>query len=211
VTEKIGVVCGYAALFGQVSLNLAGKGEAPCFEVISPGSLALAPNLLLDRHHLEFLPVASTSSGTLRCGFDETGLWFEADLYPQSAGFDVLNGLRGGRSLAASFTMIDRRAEREGNLDTVWSATVVGLALLRPGRAVYSGTRAWLADEVPSDAVAARLQSQRLRAGAPLIAAGRRAPLASNRGWRAHAMTWDQTKRAAEGLGLLGPRGGLFG
>src|SRR5580700_3144244 len=73
VTEKIGVVCGYAALFGQVSLNLAGKGEAPCFEVISPGSLALAPNLLLDRHHLEFLPVASTSSGTLRCGFDETG------------------------------------------------------------------------------------------------------------------------------------------
>ena len=201
MAEKIGVVAGYAALFGQVSLNLADKGEVPCFETINAGGLALGPNVLLDRHHLEFLGVvATTSSGTLRCGFDETGLWFEADLYPQSAGFDVLNGLRGGRSLAASFTMIDRRAEREGNLDTVWSATVIGLALLRPGRAVYSGTRAWLADELPRDAVAARLQSLRLRAGARLIAAARRAP--SNR-WPLHAMDWHQTEQAAQRLGLL--------
>jgi Caudovirus prohead serine protease len=203
VTDKIGTVSGYAALFNEPSLNLAKKGEAPRCETIIPGGLTLASNVMLDRHHLGFLAVASTSSRTLRCGFDETGLWFEADLYPQSGGYDVHNALRGGRSLAASFTMIDRRAEREGDLDIVWAATVVGLALLRPGRAVYSGTRAWLADEVPRDAVAARLQSQRLRAGARLIAAGRRAPLASNRGWRAHAMTWDQTKQAAQRLGLL--------
>jgi hypothetical protein len=96
--------------------------------------------------------------------------------------------------------MIDRRAEREGNLDTVWSATVIGLALLRPGRAVYSGTRAWLADELPRDAVAARLQSLRLRAGARLIAAAKRAP--SNR-WPPHAMDWHQTEQAAKKLGLL--------
>jgi phage head maturation protease len=203
VAEKIGVVCGYAAVFGEVSLDLADKGEAPCFETIIPGGLSLASNVMLDRHHLEFLPVASTSSGTLRCGFDETGLWFEADLYPQSAGFDVLNGLRGGRSLAASFTMIERRAEREGNLDTVCSATVIGLALLRPGHAVYPTTRAWLQDEAPTDAVAARLQSQRLRAGARLIAAARRAPLASNRVRTAHAMTWDENMRAAQKLGLF--------
>jgi hypothetical protein len=149
VTDKIGTVSGYAALFNEPSLNLAKKGEAPWCETIIPGGLTLASNVMLDRHHLGFLAVASTSSRTLRCGFDETGLWFEADLYPQSGGYDVHNALRGGRSLAASFTMIDRRAEREGDLDIVWAATVVGLALLRPGRAVYSGTRAWLADEVP--------------------------------------------------------------
>jgi hypothetical protein len=158
---------------------------------------------MLDRHHLEFLPVASTSSGTLRCGFDDTGLWFDADLYPQRGGYDVHNALRGGRALAASFAMIERRAERRGNVETITSATVVSLALLKPGRAVYARTRTWLADEMPRDTVAAELQSLKLRAGACLIAAARRAPLASNRGWRAHAMTWDQTKAAAARLGLL--------
>ena len=119
------------------------------FETIIPGALTLADDVVLDRHHLEFMPLASTRSGTLRCGLDQRGLWFEADLYARSGGYDVINGLRGGRSLAASFTMIDRRADRQGNLDSVTSAVVVGLALLRPGRAVYSGTRAWLADEMP--------------------------------------------------------------
>jgi phage head maturation protease len=203
VTDKLATVNGYAVVFNELSLNLAEKGEAPWCETIRPGGLTLASNVMLDRHHLDFMPVASTSSGTLRCGFDDAGLWFEADLHPKYGGYDVLNGLRGGRSLAASFTMINRRAEREGDLDTVTSATVVGLALLRPGHAVYSGTRAWLADEVPRDAVAARLQSQRLRADARLIAAARRAPVAPNRGWRAHAMTWDQTREAAQKLGLL--------
>lgn len=200
MTDKIGTVSGYAAIFNEISLDLAEKGEAPLFETIIPGALALAGDVVLDRHHLEFLPLASTRRGTLRCGLDFTGLWFEADLYARSGGYDVINGLRGGRSLAASFTMIDRHAEREGNLDTVWSATVVGLALLRPGRAVYSGTRGWLADELPRDAVAARLQGLRLRADTrPPAAPG--AP--ARRGWPAHAMTWDQTETAAQRLGLL--------
>jgi phage head maturation protease len=49
---------------------------------------------------------------------------------------------------------------------------------------------------------ASELQNQRLRAGARLIAAGRRAPLASNR-WPPRAMTWPQVEEAARGLGLL--------
>jgi phage head maturation protease len=201
VTDSIGMVSGYAVIFNETSLDLAEKGEAPLFETILAGALTLADDVVLDRHHLEFMPLASTRSGTLRCGFDRMGLWFEADLRARSGGYDVINGLRGGRSLASSFTMVDRRAEREDNLDIVWGATVIGLALLRPGRAVYSGTRAWLADEVPRDAAAARLQSQRLRADARLIAAARRAPLASR--WSAHAMTWAETREAAQKLGLL--------
>jgi hypothetical protein len=203
VTDKIGTVSGYAALFNEPSLNLAQKGEAPWCETIRPGGLTLASNVMLDRHHLDFMPVASTRSGTLRCGFDDAGLWFEADLHPKYGGYDVLNGLRGGRALAASFTMLDRRAERRGNVETVTSAMVVSLSLLKPGWAVYSRPRAWLADEMPRDTVATELQSLRLRAGARLIAAARRAPPASQRGWRAHAMTWDQTKAAAQKLGLL--------
>jgi hypothetical protein len=201
ITDKIGTVSGYAALFNEPSLNLAEKGDAAWCEMIIPGALTLASNVVLDRHHWEFLaPVASTGRGTLQCGFDAWGLWFSADLYPSGAGYDVASALRGGRSLAASFTMIDRCGEREGNLETVLRATVIGLALLRPGRAVYSGTLAWLADELPRDAVAARLQSLRLRAGARLIAAARRAP--SNR-WPLHAMDWHQTEQAAQRLGLL--------
>jgi phage head maturation protease len=202
MADKIGTVSGYAALFNEPSLDLAERGAPPWCEMIIPGGLTLASNVVLDRHHLEFLPVASTSSGTLRCGFDETGLWFDADLYPQRGGYDVHNALRGGRALAASFTMIERRASRRGNVETITSATVVSLALLKPGRAVYARTRTWLADEMPRDTVAAELQSLKLRAGARLIAAARRAPLASNRR-PPHAMTWDQTKAAAQTLGLL--------
>ena len=202
MTEKLAVVCGYAAIVGELSLNLADKGDVPCFETIRTGALALASNVMLDRHHLDFLPVASIASGTLRCGFDDTGLWFEGDLYESGGGYDVLNGLRGGRALAASFTMLERRADRRGNIETVTSATVVSLALLKPGRAMYSRTRAWLIDEVPRDPVAAELQSLRLRAGARLSAAATRAPVVSNR-WPAHAMSWEQTKAAAAKLGLL--------
>jgi hypothetical protein len=119
----------------------------------------------------------------------------------RSGGYDVINGLRGGRSLAASFTMIDRRADRQGNLDSVTSAVVVGLALLRPGRAVYSGTRAWLADEMPRDAAAARLQSLRLRVDTRPTAVPGAPP--ARRARPAHAMTWDQTKAAAQRLDLL--------
>jgi phage head maturation protease len=130
------MVCGYAALFNETSLDLAEGAAAPLFETIIPDALTLAPDIVLDRHHLAFLPVASSRSGTLHCGLDETGLWFEADLYPGGAGYDVLNGLRGGHALAVSFSMLARRAQRRGNVETVTSATVVSLALLEPGRAV---------------------------------------------------------------------------
>jgi phage head maturation protease len=111
VTEKIGVVWGYAALFGQVSLNLADKGEVPCFETISAGGLTLAADITLDRHHFaSMMPVATTRDRTLRCAIDAKGLWFEGDPFAVPGGFDVANYLRGGRhSLAVSVWSTGRR------------------------------------------------------------------------------------------------------
>jgi hypothetical protein len=70
MTDKIGTVSGYAALFNEPSLNLASRGAPPCFEVISAGGLTLASNVMLDRHHWEFLepvrrPVVELCSASL--------------------------------------------------------------------------------------------------------------------------------------------------
>jgi phage head maturation protease len=204
VTEKIGVVCGYGALFGQLSLNLADKGEAPCFETISAGGLTLAADITLDRHHFaSMMPVAATRDRTLRCAIDEAGLWFEADLFAVPGGFDVRNYLRGGRALAVSFTMVDWQTTRRGDIETVTSAKVASLSLMRPGQAAYAGTRAWLSDEIPADPTALELQQSQRRIQARSTAAiMARAPPA-RRGWRAHALTWHETEAAAKRLGLL--------
>ena len=139
ITDKIGTVSGYAALFNEPSLNLAEKGDAAWCEMIIPGALTLASNVVLDRHHWEFLaPVASTGRGTLQCGFDAWGLWFSADLYPSGAGYDVANALRGGRSLAASFTMIVQRLSCGEPADRVdhrepGASRALGVVLMRLG------------------------------------------------------------------------------
>ena len=101
-------ISGYAAVFNSLSQDLGGFRE-----IVAPGAFrqSLRSNdiRLLLQHDSVGVPLARTSTGTLRLTEDKQGLRFTADLPDSPAGQNVLEAVRRGDISAMSFGFSTRR------------------------------------------------------------------------------------------------------
>lgn len=95
-------ISGYAAVFNSLSVDLGGFRE-----IVAPGafsdSLRRGDIRLLLQHDTNGVPLARTSTRTLRLTEDKQGLRFTADLPDSPAGRNVLEAVRRGDLNAMSF------------------------------------------------------------------------------------------------------------
>jgi phage head maturation protease len=143
-----GAINGYGVLWDDISHDFSEPDHPPRYERIVKGALKIADNAVACVNHSRFASFAFKSDGSLEFGSDDKGLWFRATLPETAAGYGIRNSLTGGRCIGASVEFVDRAARYDG-IETVISATVVGIALLE--RPIYPQTRAWLDGEVPAE------------------------------------------------------------
>jgi Caudovirus prohead serine protease len=144
----IGAVHGYCVIWNDISLDFSEPDHPPRYERVVKGALKIADNAAACVNHARFASFAFKSDGSLEFGSDDKGLWFRATLPETAAGYGIRNSLTGGRCIGASVEFVDRAARYDG-IETVISATVVGIALLE--RPIYPQTRAWLDGDVPAE------------------------------------------------------------
>jgi hypothetical protein len=151
---------GCAVIWGERSLNRAARGELPDYEIIPQGALGFAPKMVANTVHFAFSAFAFSYDKSLRCGFDRHGLWFSADLPETGYGYGLLNALGAGRALAVSIELDDGmqwRWDDASRTATITHGVVTGISILRPGTAVFPGTRCWLEGDTPHDPQAREL------------------------------------------------------
>jgi Caudovirus prohead serine protease len=154
-----GIVCGYAILWGEESGNLSKPGEPATYDRIQQGAILIARTARANLHHYRETAFASTSDRTLEIGTDNVGVWFAAEIRDDAAGIDLANGLAGGRWLGVSPELeeITKRFDARTGAHVVSRATLTGLAIGQRGSALFAGTRAWLAGDIPDERQAAAL------------------------------------------------------
>ena len=120
-------VRGYAAVFNSESEDLGGF-----IEVIEPGFFdnVLGDDVRALVNHDENLVLARTTSGTLRIGQDERGLWYEYDDPDTSYSRDLIRSLERGDVNQSSFGFMVNRGgakyeEEERDGKTIFKRTLL--------------------------------------------------------------------------------------
>ena len=146
VASEGNILAGYAAVYDQPSRELVEGGRA-FIERIAPGAFgrSIRGDVMLYYNHDEQMPLARTTSGTLRLSSDRTGLAFDADLADTTLGRDVRELLRRGDltgEMSFGF-MVDRDTWNKARTErTIRSATLVEISIVQ--RAAYPQTNSSL-------------------------------------------------------------------
>jgi Caudovirus prohead serine protease len=154
-----GIVCGYCIIWGEESGNLSVPGETPCYDRIAPRSISIAATARANFHHFRQTAFASIANKTLELDQDNIGIWFQAEIPNDAPGYDLRNGLAGGRWLAISPELegITKHLDPCSGAHVITRASLTGFAVVQRGSALFAGTRAWLAGDFPNDPQAAAL------------------------------------------------------
>lgn len=102
---------GYGVVFNRESLVITEKGRR-FREIIRPEAargVDLSAVLCMHNHNASRL-IGNTDAGTMRCGVDEVGIWYETDLPESPTGEDVLQSVarRDTQDSSFQFTITDR-------------------------------------------------------------------------------------------------------
>jgi hypothetical protein len=173
----VGSIRGYGLIWGELSLNRASRGELPNYEIIPEGALGFAPDMVANTRHFGPSAFAFSHDKSLRCGFDRHGVWFSADLPETASGYGLLDSLGAGKALAVSIELdggMQWRWDDASRTATITHGVVTGISIMRPGAAVFPGTRCWLEGDVPHDPQARALceifqERQRRRKAGPIV------------------------------------------
>jgi hypothetical protein len=155
----IGEIHGYAILWHEESCNLSKPGERPCYDRIAPHAISIARTAKANYHHIRETVFAFISDRTLEFGTDNIGLWFSACIPDDAAGFDLFNGLMGGRWQAVSPELegITKRFDARSGAHIVTRASLTGVAIVPRDSALFPGLRCWLGSCVPDEPQAKKL------------------------------------------------------
>jgi Caudovirus prohead serine protease len=154
-----GIVCGYAVLWDEESGNLSKPGKPATYDRIAPHALSIARSARANYHHLRETAFASISGKTLELGSDDVGIWFSAEIRDDPHGYDLRNGLVGGKWLATSAELegITKHFDPCSGAHLITGASLTGLAIVPQDSALFPGTRCWLSGCVPDEWQAAVL------------------------------------------------------
>lgn len=101
---------GYAAVFGQRSVNLVPwSSYREVYEIMEPGSITQdlinRSDIVLTAFHdnSKIMGRSVNGKGTLQCGVDATGMWIRCDLAKTRDGDDMLELIRRGDITGMSF------------------------------------------------------------------------------------------------------------
>jgi Caudovirus prohead serine protease len=159
--RHIGKISGYCSLWGEISHDLSNGNGEPAYDQIRKDSIMFARDVRANYHHIRQACFASTGNASLQIGTDEVGVWFDASIPDDRYGYDILNGLGGGRWLSVSAELIDvsKHYDADSGSHIVCTAILSGLAIVQRHTGLFAGTRAWLNGDVPNERQAAALHA----------------------------------------------------